>query len=146
MAAHFQYRTDIDMAENWPAFGMAELGILFGPPLFGFGLGLALHAIQRLAIAIGWRMPFIALCLLGVGYDVAVSVECSPITLIGSLRDLMLLSAPFLIFYPFLRPKVPRAIMAASAAGMAGVTEEEMEVHPTASVEWSGQQPVEQLW
>src|SRR5439155_10794660 len=57
LAAHFHY-PDIDMADNWTAYGMAEGGPIFGPLLFGFLLGMILQAVQRFAVAVGWRMPF----------------------------------------------------------------------------------------
>src|SRR5207237_9875804 len=48
ITAHFQL-PNTDLADNWTAYAMAELGIFLGPPVFGLALGLILHAIQRVA-------------------------------------------------------------------------------------------------
>jgi len=116
---------DIDMADNWPAYAMADFGWVFGPVLFGLLLGGLMTGLQYFAVWIGWRFPYTAMCLLAVGYEAAVSVETTPVSLFANLRNVMLFLPVALLLLPFVRRKIPRGLQPAAMVPAPGEPGEE---------------------
>ena len=129
---------NVDMGDNWPAYAAAEFGTFVGPLLFGLFVGLLLYMLQRLALAIGWRMPYLGMCLLAVGYDLAVSVETTPQTAFGTIRHVLLVITPFLVCFPFVRPKLSSSLAPPAAAELPEEFDADSHaVVPSASLAWS---------
>lgn len=98
-----------DTSSNWPAYGLADFG-LPGAFLAGLTLGLMIATSEVIAIWLGWRLPMLAICIIAILFSAATAVEETPMYLIRSLRDAVLLSIPFILALPILRrPRTPSA-------------------------------------